>query len=277
MKHFLVIGDPVDHSLSPALHRQIFGQLGIKATYDKKRVGADELPDIMAEMLSGKLTGVNVTIPYKETVLSLLDILSPEAEAIGAVNCIAVAEGKLVGHNTDYRACQYLFHEHGLVRPNRHFVILGAGGSARSVAYALIQYGIHHFTLVNRDPERARDLADHFRKKYQEARIIVSDLESIDSAQNIVWINCTPVGMGALSKQSPIPGDKISSRHVVMDLIYRPLRTPLLKLADDHNAGIVSGLDFLIEQGLASERIWFGSHVISNIDRYKIIMDLIFR
>ncbi|MFQ6604480.1 MAG: shikimate dehydrogenase [Fidelibacterota bacterium] len=277
MKKFLVIGNPVQHSLSPILHRQIYNQLGLAATYEKRTVKSDELPAIIAELRTHRLDGINVTIPYKEEVVPLLDRLSPEANAIGAVNCITREENDIVGYNTDYFACRRLIDDHDLIRPGRHVIVLGAGGSARSVVYAFHQAGAEKVTIVNRNPERARDLADHFAGVNREADFDVATLAEIDSSHALIWVNCTPVGMGQLSDQSPVPEHLIQSHHIVMDLIYRPLRTTFVKQADQRNAGIVSGLDFLIEQGLESNRIWFGADRITAVNRQIIIMDLIVR
>ncbi|NPA84539.1 MAG: shikimate dehydrogenase [Crenarchaeota archaeon] len=242
---FAVIGHPIAHSLSPVLHRIGFEILGVEAEYLKVDVPPEKLDDFMraAPLI---FRGINVTIPHKVRAAELVDELDPVARRVGAVNVIDFKD-KSVGYNTDVAGIRVSVEE--VVDPKGlRIAILGAGGAARAAVVAFMDDA--HVTIFNRTPERARELARLFGV---EARSLseVGEIRKHD-----VVINATPVGMDGSS--SPVPPEALTKGQVVVDMIYRPLYTPLLKMARERGAVAVNGLKMLVVQGVESERIWLG-------------------
>ncbi len=275
MKNFLVIGNPVDHSLSPKLHREIYRQLGIEASYEKLELKEKKIPEILAKLKAGDLHGINVTIPYKETILRLLDDIAPKAKNIGSVNCVSIHADKVTGHNTDSVGFTNVLGLRQVPIAGQHFVVMGAGGSARSVVYALLRSMAGKVTVINRTDKRAAKLISDMKPFNESTSLITSPIDAIDTSVPLTWINCTPLGMGSLQEKSPVPIDYIQSNHHVMDLVYQPLRTTFIKEADRKNANVITGLDLLIEQGLESCRIWFGRDISSEVTRSLLISSLL--
>lgn len=275
MKRFFVIGHPVDQSLSPKLHNELYRQLNIDAEYNKRDVKARKLPAIIDQLRAGELHGVNVTIPYKEKIIPLLDEIKPRARNIGAVNCIAMEGDKVVGYNTDSVGIINVLDFRQVPVAGRPFVILGAGGAARSVVYALLRSMAGQITIINRSEKRARELIEDMTPFNEATELKVGHLDGINKNKQITWINCTSLGMGNLADQSPVPMEYLANNHLVMDLVYHPLRTKFIREADRVNARIITGLDLLIEQGLESFRIWFNRDVSQEVPRSVLISTLL--
>ena len=160
MKHFAIIGNPIEHSLSPAMHQWVFDRLKIDAEYEKIKVEEDELPTIIQKMIKGELDGINITIPHKESIMKDLDEINPRAKSIGAVNCILKSGSKIIGNNTDWYGFSMAMKNNNINPLDREVIILGAGGSAKSILYALRQMGVKKIFLLNRSIEKARALED---------------------------------------------------------------------------------------------------------------------
>jgi len=243
---FAVIGHPIKHSLSPLLHKISFSMMEVDAEYVKVGVPPERLSEFMkaADMV---FKGLNVTIPHKVSVVEFVDSLDPVAEKVGAVNTISFERDKILGFNTDVVGVRESVED--VVDPKGlRVAVLGAGGAARAAVVAFLEDC--EVTVFNRTLEKAKALAKEFGV---EARPL-SDVEGI-SKHDIV-INATPVGMDGVS--SPVPPEALREGQVVMDMIYKPLYTPLLKHAMVKGAKAVNGLKMLVIQGLESERIWLG-------------------
>ncbi len=275
MKNFAVVGNPVQHSLSPKLHNEIFRQMKIEGNYDKLEIKERKIPSILKSMRHGDFQGLNVTIPYKEKVLPFLDELSSDAKNIGAVNCITNEDGKLIGHNTDSIGFLHVLKLRHVPIRHHQFVVLGAGGTAKSVVYALLHTVIEKIIVVNRTASRAEQLISEMEPFRKNMELLSASIEEIDINRPTVWINCTSVGMGNDEANSPIPESLINSNHYVIDFVYHPLRTQLIKDADRNDAKIITGLDMLIEQGLESFRIWFNQDPGKDIPRSRLISSLL--
>lgn len=265
-----LLGWPVGHSISPAIHNAAFAAEGIPAQYLALAIPPDGLGAAVRGLAGLGFMGANVTVPHKEAVLPLLDEVLPEAARIGAVNVIAVRDGRLVGANTD--AAGFLAHLQGAgVDPEGMAVaILGAGGAARAVAYALAQAGVRQLTVLNRRPQRAESVANLAREVAAEAGrelpVQIGPLEGGEirvllNEANLV-VNCTSVGMGPTEGESPLPEGlgSFSPGAIVYDTIYRPRETRLLQEARQQALVGLSGLGMLVYQAALSWEYWFGRH-----------------
>ncbi|NLN17074.1 MAG: shikimate dehydrogenase [Firmicutes bacterium] len=254
-----IIGWPVAHSLSPAMHNAAFAAMGLDWAYVPLPVRPGDLPRAIAGLLALGLRGANVTIPHKEEALKLMDQVSPGAELIGAVNTIVCEDGRLIGHNTD--GIGFLRSLEGKWSPQGEtVVILGAGGSARAIAMQLALTGVEEIHLINRNSSRACRLAEEI-----EARLGVfargygwtaGDLDRIIGSCSLL-VNATAFGMGD-EKESLFPYEWLSAKTVVCDIVYTPRLTGLLKGAARQGCVTVDGLGMLLHQGAAALEIWSG-------------------
>lgn len=239
MKTYGLIGKSLGHSFSPGFFKSFFEEHGIEAQY--KLIELDSIERVKP-ILDGAYHGLNVTIPYKEEIIPFLDELSPEAKAIGAVNTIVFSEGKSIGFNTDAFGFQqsikpFLTFEH------ERALILGTGGSSKAVAYVLRNLGIQVNFLSRNEPE-----GQQF--SYEQVN------EAMLSACKLI-VNCTPVGMFPAMNACPLPSlQGIGSSHLVVDLIYNPEETLLLKEAKSRGAATLNGLPMLKAQALKSWELW---------------------
>ena len=262
MKHFAVIGDPIEHSMSPAMHNWIFDYLGLDANYEKIKVGKNELPRIIQKMKSGDLDGINITIPLKEVVLRFLNEINERAKCIGSVNCIITSDSKIIGNNTDWYGFSMALKKNNINLSDREVIILGAGGSAKSILYALKRIGVQKIILLNRTIENARILEDNSIIAHP-----LDDAKEIIKTDSII-INTTSVGMQ--NKKSPINTNLINKNQILFDIIYSPLETSLLQSGKKRGALIVNGLDMFIYQGMASLDLWFGSSISTQVNFPKL-------
>ncbi len=257
---FGVLGYPLGHSLSPALHEWLLARLGLAGRYERFAVAPDQLSGALQRLRDERVRGFNVTIPHKEAIVPFLDDLSSEARLVGAVNTVKVANGRLLGYNTDCVGFKQALQRRGVPVHGETAVILGAGGAARAVAVALVQAGVARLVVLNRNLERAQRLAEAVRQRMGFDAVNCGPLhqhafaESFQVARLIV--NATPVGMWPDLQASPaiIRGD--GAEKVVCDLIYNPLETAFLKAARAAGAETVDGLDMFMFQGMASMGIW---------------------
>lgn len=260
-----IIGDPVEHSLSPQLHNYLLNKLNLNFRYLAFRVSPQNLPQAVAGLKALEVAGFNVTVPHKQAVLPLLDELSPEAQTLGAVNTVVYRDGKLSGHNTDWIGFLQPLDQRGVDLSGRRVVILGAGGAAWGVAFALLKRDIAHLTVINRTPSKAEDLVmhvkhnlgfDHVESMALEAGLIRNALQ-----QAHLLVNATAVGLWPEIDRTPLDSDVLHSDLIVYDLVYNPLETALLKAAKRAGAQPVDGLGMLIAQGVAAFELWTGASV----------------
>jgi len=279
---FYVIGDPIDHSLSPLMQNFFLRKFQIAGEYAARRVKTSELEEALRVFNKEKVLGVNVTTPLKNEVLKFVDELTPEAETIGSVNTIKFEAGKLIGHNTDAIGFQTSLQVAGFSFQNKNAIIFGAGGAARAVAVALIREQCNKIFITNRTFEKAKDLVGELSFQLHHASIEAARLDfdtiknQIDSCQLLV--NATTVGMGNLKEQSPLPGmDCLNHDLLVYDLIYRPYRTRLIHEAESRHLPWINGLDMLIFQGIESLRFWVEQDLILEESLYLEIKNLLRR
>jgi len=248
-----VIGDPVRHSLSPALHNAAFAATGIDGVYVAFEVREGDVPAALAGVRALGLLGLSVTMPHKEAVARAVDRLDPEAAALDAVNCVVRdPDGALVGANTDGPGfVASLVVDHGVALDGRRCVVLGAGGAARAVVRSLADAGAGEVVVVNRTAatgERAAALAGRRGRLGTPADVAGAD----------VIVNATPVGMGEGAGRLPCDPDLLRAGQVVADLVYQPLDTALLQAARAAGAVAVDGLGMLVHQAALAFRRWTG-------------------
>lgn len=250
-----VIGSPVRHSRSPALVNAAFAQLGLDWRFVAFEVAAGEGAAAVAAMRTLGLGGLSVTMPHKADVIAALDRCSPAATALGAVNCIAWEGDELVGHNTDGDGLvRSLAVDHGVAVAGRRCAVLGAGGAARSVVRALADAGASSVAVVNRTEARAVAAAELAGPVGE-----VAPPDAVADAE--VVVNATSVGMGAEPGDAaavPIDVGLLGPDHVVVDLVYQPLETPLLVAAAARGARTVDGLGMLVHQAALAVGRWTG-------------------
>ncbi len=258
-----IIGDPIGHSLSPAMQNAALSRLKIGASYRAFAVAPRDLAAFLKKDVAGlNLKGLNVTIPHKEAVLKYCKKISPEARAIGAINTLVVSPKGLVGYNTDAAGYLRSLTEDTGFRPSgKTVLVLGAGGAARAVLYALARAGADPIFISNRTPARARSLARYFRKIFPKTffQAVSQDKASFTtlfSGVDLV-VNTTSVGMKGKGGFR-LPLALLPKTAVVSDLVYRPLMTTLLKAARRRKLRIHTGLGMLLHQGALSFKLWTG-------------------
>jgi shikimate dehydrogenase len=249
-----VIGSPISHSLSPAIHNAAFAAAQRNGDYVAVKCALGDVEVTMATLQSAGLVGLSVTMPLKEAVIDCLDFVTPDADFLNAVNCISFGPTGSIGHNTDGDGCCDALVEQGGARlRGATVVLLGAGGTARSIALALVRRGAH-VVVVNRTQSHAMELVGSFAAFGDEASISVGDQSSIASAS--ILINATSVGMN--TSEMPIDSSALHDQLTVLDAVYSPLETSLLAAARVTGATTVDGLWMLIHQARHQQKLWFG-------------------
>jgi shikimate dehydrogenase len=257
-----LIGWPVNHSRSPAMHNAAFRALGMNWEYLLLPVHPDHVTEAVRGLRGLGFAGANVTVPHKQAVMAALDEVSLEAQAIGAVNTIVVRDGKLEGHNTDALGFLRALREAGFEPRGSRAVVLGAGGASRAVLYALLSAKAE-VMLVNRTAATAHSLAAFFGQLFHtEIAVLgtshkVALQRAIDEANLLV--NATSVGMSPNVTEGPLPdGVALHSALTVYDLVYNPLETRLLTQARATGARPCEGIGMLVHQGAAAFTLWTG-------------------
>jgi shikimate dehydrogenase len=254
-----VFGDPVRHSRSPLMMNRAFQEMGINAAYAAFHVKPDRLGNAIAGIRALGFRGVNVTIPHKVEVMQHLDAIDEGARIIGAVNTIVNENGMLTGYNTDgIGYVRSLREETGIELEGMRVLLLGAGGAARGVAYALAKAGVKRIEIANRTLDRAIELASGIGEFTDTEGIGLDDLaERLGSVDLIV--NTTSAGMHPNVEELPMNAEMIEPEHVVSDLIYNPRITRFLKEAETRGAKIHGGLGMFIYQGAYALEYWTGN------------------
>lgn len=253
-----IIGDPVEHTLSPAMHNAAFEELNLDFVYVAFRVRREELRDALNGARSLDFHGLNVTMPHKNAVMKYLDEIDSTARFIGAVNTILNNEGRLMGYDTDGVGALNALKENGINPNGKKLLLLGAGGAGKAIAFNAAQE-IEELVILNRTPQKAKKLAEILRKEFNKkingnvlsTEIIKEELRDAD-----ILINSTSVGMHPDINQSLVPPNSLRPDLCVMDIIYNPLETKLAKDAKAVGAKVVSGIEMLVHQGAVSFEIW---------------------
>jgi len=262
-----VIGWPIEHSLSPAMHNAAYSRLGLDWVYLPLSVRESaDVPAVVAAIRSLPFVGFNVTMPYKRLMLELCDEVAAQAKLAGAVNTVQVVDGRLMGYNTDGRGLlESLRDEAGFAPEGKRAVVLGSGGAAGAIVAALVLARVAHMTIVSRDPAHADELIARMEPYAHETELTVVHAGEASGplvrAADLV-INSTPLGMRP-GDASPVNGAWLHAGQVVSDMIYSPPDTPLLRAARAAGARTLGGLGMLVAQGAISLEIWNGDSTVS--------------
>lgn len=248
----LVIGDPIEHSLSPQMHNSAYKSLGLDSNfvYLAAQVKVAKIKKVVEAMQALNIRGISCTIPHKVEILKYLKNIDPIAKKIGAVNTLVNTGNKIIGYNTDWL---------GVLTPlkvvknikGKKVALLGAGGAARAAAYGITHEG-GKLTIYNRNVDKAETLAKEFKC---EARGL-SELKQVKDAE--IVINSTPLGMMPNLEESPLPKEFIQKNQIIFDIVYNPLETKLIKDAKSKGARVILGLEMLLYQGVVQFELYTG-------------------
>jgi shikimate dehydrogenase len=273
---YAVIGDPIGHTLSPAMHNAAFQALSMDAVFLAFKVMQTQVEEAMGGVRSLGIRGLNVTMPNKNVVMQYLDEIDEQAKLIGSVNTVLNEGGRLRGFSTDGVGAHRALEENGVKLAGKKLVLLGAGGAARAIAFTLARE-TRELVILNRTPEKISALAQALNTKFHK-KITSSSLTSSNIEQNLqgadVLINATSVGMHPNEKHTPVKPALLNSDLTVMDIIYNPLETKLAKDAKAAGAKVISGVEMLIHQGAASFEIWTGKAAPVEVMRQSALNQL---
>jgi len=244
---FAVLGDPVSHSLGPLMHNTAFSELGYNGAYLAFRV--KDIGKAVVGIKALGIKGASITIPHKVSVMDFLDELDDTAKKIGAVNTVINSGGVLTGYNSDGLGAVKALFERTAIK-DKHVVILGAGGAARAIGFAIISEG-GRVTVINRTPAKGEELANDLGADFQP----ISD---INKTACHILINTTPVGMTPDIDVMPVRKQDLDKTMVVMDIVYNPLKTRLLKTAEHIGCRTIDGVSMFVYQGAFQLEWWTG-------------------
>ena len=273
-----IIGDPVEHSMSPAMHNAAYKKMGLDYIYLPLLVKSEHLKPAVEGLRALNFRGFNVTMPHKVSIIPLLDGLDALAEKIGAVNTVVNENGELRGYNTDGLGFLQALLEHGVEPEGKNTVVLGAGGASRAISYVLARRGAR-LTILNRKLELdwADDIAAFIRRDLgAEVKVMELGFEPLQAALAgaDVLINATSVGMSPDAGKSLVPAELLRDGLTVCDVIYTPLKTRLLREADAAGCRIINGVDMLAWQGVLCFEKWTGQPVPLELMRREAIKTL---
>jgi shikimate dehydrogenase len=260
MKHFAVIGHPIGHSLSPLMHNAAFKILGLECQYEMIDIEPGNLEQEIERFRDQSWGGFNITIPHKEAIIPFINEVVPEARAVGAVNTVVHRDNKLIGYNTDVIGVERSLHPYRDNIEGKMCTILGSGGVARSVAYVLTHtIKPQTITFSALFPEQAQTLIHSIDINNVQCHIIQCTDPALETAikDSTLIVNATDVGMFPHILNSPLPKQHwLSDKHIVFDLVYRPLLTQLQRDAKTAGAKTIDGLGMFIHQGAAAFHLW---------------------
>ncbi|MCW4018744.1 MAG: shikimate dehydrogenase [Candidatus Bathyarchaeota archaeon] len=271
-----VIGDPIEHSLSPTLQNAAFQALNVDCVFLAFHVLPSGVEDVLRGMRGLGIRGLNVTMPHKNAVIAHLDEVDETAQFLGSVNTILNDDGKLRGFSTDGTGAHRALEENGVDLAGKKLVLLGAGGAAKAIAYTLAQE-VSELVLLNRTPQKLDSLAEAVNQKFHKKVTVASTppntiQESLKDAD--ILVNATNVGMYPNTAQSLVAAEWIKPDLAVMDIVYNPLETKLAKDAKAAGARVISGVEMLIYQGAASFELWTGKPAPVEVMRNAAITQL---
>jgi len=275
MKKIVVIGYPVKHSLSPAMHNAALKHIGLEKEfiYEKMEIKPGLVKEFTKKIRLGKIVGANVTIPHKIEMFNSVDKRTKEAELIGSVNTVYMCGGELWGHCTDGIGCINSLKENEVSIENKKIVIVGSGGAARAIAFTLALNKVEEILIINKTVLNAKILADEIGEK-TSTLIKCTGLDSLGTSLKgaDILIHCTPVGMKHKAEgQTLITKDMLHNRLVVMDIVYNPLKTKLLEEAEKAGCKIITGEGMLVHQGVVGFELWTGKKAPIEVMRMALL------
>ncbi|MGG2055747.1 shikimate dehydrogenase [Lysinibacillus pakistanensis] len=261
-KWFAVMGDPIEHSKSPVMHNAWFREMSIDATYIPVHVSSESLESAVAGLKTLGASGWNVTIPHKTAIIPYLDELDELAEKMGAVNTVVrTKEGTLKGYNTDgVGFVRSLEEAVGKSHKDKPVLLIGAGGAARGIAFAMQQQGYKNLTIANRTVSNAQAIVDEMGTgqaiSLTEAEATLADF--------CILVQMTSAGLATGNFSMPFSLDRLTKGAIVADIVYNPLMTPFLQASEEKGATIVTGLGMFVHQGAIAFEYWLGKSPNTN-------------
>lgn len=268
-----IIGDPIEHTMSPVMHNAAFKNKGVDYVYLAFRVKKEELGKAIEGMRALNIRGLNVTIPHKVAVIQFLDELDPLADKIGAINTIMNDDGVLRGYNTDATGFLQALRERGIEPKGKSVVILGAGGASRAISFILAERG-SSLVILNRTWDKAKVCANRI------SRIFTREVEALElNKENLskvlekadILVNATSVGMSPNINETPVSSDLLGPNLVVYDIVYNPIKTRLQREAEVVGATVIGGLEMLVWQGALAFEKWTGREAPVNLMKEEAI------
>lgn len=250
MKLYAVMGETMEHTLSPQIHTRILQALDMVPNYCVLEIARKNLPDVIRSAWVLGFSGMNVTIPYKEEIMPYLDEISQEAQAVGAVNTIHFHEGKTIGHNTDYFGFARMLQRAGMDPAGKPAVVYGAGGAAKALVACLRDSGAAEILVVSRNVEKLDAL------RWLFPSIKTAQPQQMPNHFGGLFVNATPVGMYPNTQSCVISQNQMKQFEMVADIVYNPFETQLVKQARDLGIPAVSGLYMLVEQAVKAQEIY---------------------
>ncbi len=253
-KSFAVIGDPIDHSLSPNIHSAAFREMDLDSSYIAYRIPKGELDAGIAGLKKIKIDGFNITIPHKIEMMKYLDKADESCSLIGAVNTVSNEKGILMGYNTDMDGFLEPFKKRELDVADSKVLLLGAGGAARAIVAGFAKEKAKSITVANRTLDNADNLSGFARSIGLDAH--AAKLGDADVRNYDIIVNATSVGLG--NEQSVISLDGITGETIIYDIVYMPMNTDFVKKAKEKNAVVIYGYEMLLGQAVRAFEIWHG-------------------
>lgn len=272
-KLITLIGKPVEHSMSPAMHNASFEHLGVDCVYLATEIDSpDDLEKVIPGMKVMGFVGCNVTMPYKRAIIAHLDELSPAAELMGAVNTVVFEEGKAIGHNTDGAGFMRNLKENGIDIIGKKITLVGVGGAGSAIYTQAALDGVAAIDIYNFKDDffdaAAQRVAEIAQKTGCNIRLIdLEDKESLKQSmeESALFVNATRVGMGDLEGQSVVPKEYLGDNLAVADTVYDPRKTQLILDAEEKGLKIAPGLGMLLWQAAIGEDIWIGKEMPTDL------------
>lgn len=261
-----MIGNPVEHSISPIIHNTFFEDIKENSIYNKILVeNLDK--NVIDNFLKNKIKGLNITVPYKISIIKYLYDIDEQAKMIGAVNTLKYTKSGYVGYNTDINGIEDTLLENNINIKNKTVLIIGAGGSGYTASFMALKNRAKKIIIANRTLENAKSLKEHILQYYKEDKIRVVSLEDLNNIKNIdIVINTTTLGFGENINKCPLENTffKNNNLNFVLDIIYTPFKTKLLKMAENNNVNFANGFSMLIYQALKAQEIWLNKKININ-------------
>ncbi|MDI1495431.1 MAG: shikimate dehydrogenase [Cenarchaeum symbiont of Oopsacas minuta] len=246
---YAVIGDPIDHSMSPLIHNAAFKELKMDSSYIAYKIGRDELKDGVESIKNALLSGFNVTIPHKVEILKYLDSYDDDCKKVGAANTVSISDGRLSGYNTDMEGFLDPLRERNIDIKDMDVLVLGAGGAARAIVASLARQRVSSITIANRTKSSAKALLELADVQIES----IHDAPRLAKSASLI-VNATSLGLK--NEQSIIPAESMNADQIIYDLVYRPMKTELLREATKAGSIIIYGYEMLLGQACRSFKIW---------------------
>ena len=256
LKTFAVIGDPIDHSLSPTIHNAAYRELGLECTYIAYKIPKDQLDVEIDSLKKIKISGFNVTIPHKINMLEFLDEMDENCRIIGATNTVIKEDGYLKGYNTDMDGFLEPIKNRNITIKDSNVLLLGSGGAARAIIAGMAKEKAKEVTIINRTKEHATELKEFSINIGLDAEVkSITEMNDLHTGYNFI-INSSSLGLK--NESNIVPSEIINEDTIVYDIVYKPVNTELIKESKKKNAQIIYGYEMLLGQAVKSFEIWTG-------------------